>query len=170
MLHESKRAASAICSLQWKCFHSWSRLSVDCHHRLTDKQRNSSGPTCSGTLSRMSKRNFIFISAGLLLLAMLILQIPAVNSRLTWRYEVAKTYARNVLNPVDDAPTAIPNTPAPAGVASPTSQATPSSEVTATPIPPTLVPPPLYDVRTIGLPEKRRSTWSVPGQPKTKWF
>ena len=71
------------------------------------------------------------------MLAILILQISAINSRLAWRYEVAKTYVRNVLNPVGDAPTAIPNTPAPASVASPTSQVTPTSEVIAAPIPPT---------------------------------
>ncbi len=92
----------------------------------------------------MSKRNILFIGAGLLLLAILILQIPAINSRIAWRYEVAKTYVRNVLNPVGEAPTAIPNTPAPASVASPTSQITPTNEVIATPISstPTLAPPP----------------------------
>lgn len=87
----------------------------------------------------------LFISAGLLVLAILILQIPAVNSRLAWRYEVAKTYVRNVLNPVGEAPTAIPNTPVPANVAGPIRQVTPTSEVSATSIPPTptLAPPPL---------------------------
>ena len=92
----------------------------------------------------MSKRNILFIGAGLLLLAILILQIPAINSRIAWRYEVAKTYVRNVLNPVGEAPTAIPNTPAPTSVASPTSQITPTNEVIATPISstPTLAPPP----------------------------
>jgi len=84
------------------------------------------------------------MSAGLLLLAILILQIPAVNGRLAWRYEVAKTYLRNMLNPVGDAPTAIPNTPVPSSVASPTSQVTQTSEVIATPVSPTptLAPPP----------------------------
>jgi hypothetical protein len=87
----------------------------------------------------------LFISAGLLVLAILILQIPAVNSRLAWRYEVAKTYVRNVLNPVGEAPTAIPNTPVPANAAGPIRQVTPTSEVSETSIPPTptLAPPPL---------------------------
>ena len=56
----------------------------------------------------MSKRNILFAGAGLLLLAILILQIPAINSRLAWRYEVAKTYVKNVLHPVGAVPTAIP--------------------------------------------------------------
>jgi tetratricopeptide (TPR) repeat protein len=86
----------------------------------------------------------IFAGAGILLLAILLYQIPAINERLAWRFEVARTYARNVLNPVGDVPTAIPNTPAPTAVASPTIQATPTTEAVATPIPPTptLAPPP----------------------------
>jgi tetratricopeptide (TPR) repeat protein len=58
----------------------------------------------------MLKRNSIMLAgAGILLLAVLVLQIPAVNARVAWRYEVGKTYIRNVLNPVGDVPTAIPN-------------------------------------------------------------
>ena len=92
----------------------------------------------------MSKRKILLAGAGLFLLAILILQIPAVNSRLAWRYEVAKTYVRNVLDPVGAVPTAIPNTPAPTSIASPTSAVTPTIEIAATPIPPTptLAPPP----------------------------
>jgi hypothetical protein len=98
-----------------------------------------------GTLFCMSKRNNLFIGAGILILAIVTLQIPAVNSRVAWRYEVAKTYLRNVINPVGNAPTALPNTPAPAtSLPSPTSQVTPTVEVIATPVPPTptLAPPP----------------------------
>lgn len=62
----------------------------------------------------MTKRNFYLAGAGVILLGILILQIPAVNERVAWRYEVAKTYVRNVINPVGDVPTAIPN---PTGVA-----------------------------------------------------
>ena len=92
----------------------------------------------------MSKRNIGFIAAGLLLLAILIVQIPAINSRLAWRYEVARTYVRNVLNPVGAVPTAIPSTPKPTSTASPTTAVTPTVEVVATAIPPTatLAPPP----------------------------
>ena len=85
------------------------------------------------------------VGIGILILIILVLQIPAINSRLAWRYEVAKTYVKNVINPVGNAPTAIPNTPvAAANVASPTSPGTPTLELIATPIPPTatLAPPP----------------------------
>ena len=60
----------------------------------------------------MSKRNIILLAgAGLLVLAILAYQIPAINSRLSWRFEVARTYVRNVINPVGSVPTAIPSTP-----------------------------------------------------------
>jgi hypothetical protein len=76
----------------------------------------------------------------------LALQIPGINSRVGWRYEVARTYIRNVINPVGSAPTALPNTPAPTTtrLPSPTSGVTPTPELVATPIPPThtLAPPP----------------------------
>ena len=67
----------------------------------------------------MSKRNTLVVAgAGILLLGLLVLQIPAVNERVAWRYEVGKTYIKNVLNPVGDVPTAIPN---------PTSATTPTA-------------------------------------------
>src|SRR5215208_3229628 len=93
----------------------------------------------------MSRRNIIlFTGAGILLLGILGLQIPAINSRVAWRYEVAKTYARNVLNPVGAVPTAIPNPTSTNSPASPTAPATPTTAVIETPIPPTatLAPPP----------------------------
>src|SRR5687768_14716395 len=65
----------------------------------------------SGTLFCMFKRNIALAGAGLLIVALLLYQVPAINSRLAWRFEVAKTYVKNVLNPVGSAPTAIPNTP-----------------------------------------------------------
>ena len=94
----------------------------------------------------MSRRNFLFTGAGFLTLVIMALQIPAINSRVAWRYEVAKTYLRNVINPVGNAPTALPNTPpsTTTSLPSPTTQVTPSVEVVATPVPPTatLAPPP----------------------------
>ncbi|HET9906083.1 MAG TPA: C39 family peptidase [Anaerolineales bacterium] len=93
----------------------------------------------------MSKRNIVFIGVGFLTLIILALQIPGINSRVAWRYEVARTYIRNVINPVGSAPTAIPNTPLPAtSLPSPTSPVTSTIEVIATAIPPTatLAPPP----------------------------
>jgi hypothetical protein len=56
-----------------------------------------------------SIRNILLAGTGLLVLAILLLQIPAINARVAWRYEVAKTYVRNVLHPVGEVPTAIPN-------------------------------------------------------------
>lgn len=95
----------------------------------------------------MSKRNtFVLAGAGILLLGLLILQIPSVNERLAWRYEVGKTYLKNVLNPVGDVPTAIPNptsdtTPTAAAV---TETAVPTEQVVETEAAPTstLEPPP----------------------------
>jgi len=98
----------------------------------------------------MSKRMIFFIAAAvfaLFNLAMVVLQIPAVNSRLSWRYEVGKTYIRNVLNPVGDVPTAIPNPTSTQSLATPTVAFTPTvpaEAATATVIPATatLAPPP----------------------------
>ena len=93
----------------------------------------------------MSKRNITLAGAGLLIVALLLYQVPAINSRLSWRFEVAKTYLKNVLNPVGSAPTAIPNTPvAVANIPTATSPATPTLKPIATAIPPTatLAPPP----------------------------
>ena len=85
----------------------------------------------------------MFTGAGLLVLAVLFYQIPAVNSRLGWRYEVAKTYIKNVLHPVGSVPTAILN---PTTTASPVNTAvpiTPTSAIVETPIPATATLPPL---------------------------
>ena len=93
----------------------------------------------------MSKRNISFAAAGLLALAILTLQIPAINSRVAWRYEVARTYVRNVLNPVGAVPTAIQSTPNPTSTVAPTLAVTPTvATLAASPIPPTatLAPPP----------------------------
>lgn len=48
---------------------------------------------------------------GFLLFAILIFQIPAVNSRLEWRYEVWSTYLQNMLDPVGKMPTPMASTP-----------------------------------------------------------
>src|SRR5262245_37135229 len=95
----------------------------------------------------MSKRNIVFIGTGffgLFALAILIYQIPSVNDRLSWRYEVAKTYLRNVLQPVGSVPTALPNLTSTHPPASPTALTTPTLPAAETPIPatPTLAPPP----------------------------
>ena len=77
----------------------------------------------------MSKRIKItfFGLAGLLLLAVLLYQIPYINSVVSWRIEKFAIYAKNVINPVGPVPTALPVTPSPA---TPTALAT----ATITPI------------------------------------
>jgi tetratricopeptide (TPR) repeat protein len=93
----------------------------------------------------MSKRTITLAGSGFLLLAIILLQIPAINSRVAWRYEVAKTYLRNVANPVGEVPTAIPQPTGTTSPASPTAPpATPTVAVVETVIPPTptLAPPP----------------------------
>ncbi|MFN8426929.1 MAG: hypothetical protein U0X87_11830 [Anaerolineales bacterium] len=91
----------------------------------------------------MTKRNITLSAAGLILLAILLYQIPAINDRLSWRFEVARTYVRNVLNPVGNVPTAIPQ---PTKIFTPTKviYSTATTKVVTTVIPPTptLAPPP----------------------------
>ncbi len=91
----------------------------------------------------MKKRNILLIGAGLILLAVLLYQIPAINSRLAWRLDVAQVYVKNLINPVGEVPTAIPQ---PTKFVTPTTaiQPTLTPEIVSTPIPPTatLAPPP----------------------------
>ena len=100
----------------------------------------------SGRLFCMSKRNIMLLAgAGLLVLAFVVYQVPAINSRLSWRFEVARTYVRNVLNPVGSVPTAIPSTPRPTQAATATVavELTPAvANATAVPVTATLAPPP----------------------------
>ena len=86
----------------------------------------------------------MFTGIGLLLAAVLVLQIPYLNSRIGWRYEVAKTYMRNLLNPVGPAPTALPNPTGTPNPASPTAPVTPTNAIVEATVPATatLAPPP----------------------------
>jgi tetratricopeptide (TPR) repeat protein len=89
----------------------------------------------------MTKRNILINIAVLFVMMAVLYQIPAINSRLAWRIEVAKTYAKNIINPVGDVPTAIPN---PTGTKNPvTPTITPTRIVAETPIPATPTLPPL---------------------------
>lgn len=97
----------------------------------------------------MTKRNIALSIVGLIVFAILLYQIPAINSRVSWRFEVARTYVRNILHPVGNVPTAIPqpaNTVAPTIAIQPTQTNDPqgASGVVTTIIPPTptLAPPP----------------------------
>lgn len=53
----------------------------------------------------MSRRTIGLALAGLLILAILIYQIPAVNSRLAWRLDLARVALINLVNPVGGVPT-----------------------------------------------------------------
>jgi hypothetical protein len=73
----------------------------------------------------MSKRirNIFIGSAGLILLAILIYQIPYVKSVVDWRIEKFTIYAKNTISPIGPVPTALPFTPPPT---------TPTANVTVT--------------------------------------
>jgi tetratricopeptide (TPR) repeat protein len=69
-------------------------------------------------------RNVLVGLAGLTLLAVLIYQIPFVNSVVSWRIEKYTIYIKNTIHPIGPAPTALPVTPRPV---------TPTAVTTATP-------------------------------------
>ena len=56
-------------------------------------------------------RNILIGLAGVILLAILVYQIPAVKSRLEWRIDVFQIYVKNIIDPVGPVPTALPVTP-----------------------------------------------------------
>jgi len=81
-------------------------------------------------------KTILFVLAGLLVLAILILQIPRVKSAASWRYEKFTIYVKNVIDPPGPVPTALPVTPRP--TVTQTFEVFKTSEVstpTATPIP-----------------------------------
>ena len=101
-------------------------------------------------------RNILIGLAGLLLLAILVYQIPAIKSRLDWRIEVFQIYAKNVINPVGPVPTALPVTPQAA-----TQTPTPKNTVMANNEPtitPTATFPPLPPQASITSPEYEKQT------------
>jgi len=86
-------------------------------------------------------RTILIGLAGLLLLAFLVYQIPAVKSRVDWRVDVFQIYARNVIDPVGPVPTALPVTAQPTVV---TPQVVSTTEMEILPsITPTATFPPL---------------------------
>ena len=91
--------------------------------------------------------------AGLLILGVLIYQIPAVQSRLEWRFEVWSTYFQNVVDPVGKMPTPFPSTPFATFTpkpATPTPLATEAPTPTLAPLPPQAsIPSPKYELQGI---------------------
>jgi tetratricopeptide (TPR) repeat protein len=62
-------------------------------------------------IARVFRMRAVKVAIGALILVVLgtlVYQIPAVNSRLSWRLDFARTYARGVLNPVQAIPTPLP--------------------------------------------------------------
>jgi tetratricopeptide (TPR) repeat protein len=57
------------------------------------------------------KRLVLMGGAAACLLAVLAFQVPAIKSRVQWRYEVWSTYLQNVISPVGPMPTPLPSTP-----------------------------------------------------------
>ena len=86
---------------------------------------------------------------GLPVAALLLYQIPSVNSRLDWRLDVAQTYLRGVVNPVEAMPTSLPQ-PAVAVTLLPTE--TPTTDLTP-PATPTKGPTPTVTPSPTPLPE-----------------
>ncbi len=92
-----------------------------------------------------------------MLLAVLLLQIPRVQSAVAWRYEKFTIYAKNVVDPPGPVPTALPVTPLPAtptsvptGTLPPaTPQPTLPPTATSTPLPAQVsLPSPPYEQQT----------------------
>lgn len=82
-------------------------------------------------------KNILIALGGVILLAMLTYQIPAVKSRLGWRIEVFQIYVKNVIDPVGPVPTALPvtlqpSTPTPARTQTAVAQLPPPVTPTAT--------------------------------------
>ena len=98
-------------------------------------------------------RPILLSFAGLILLGVLVYQLPAVKSRLDWRYEVWSTYLKNVVDPVGKMPTPLPSTPfAPFTPLPPTPipLATESPSPTPVPLPPTVsLATPKYELQGI---------------------
>jgi len=85
----------------------------------------------------MSKRTKTILVAlgGSLLLAVLLLQIPAVKSAVSWRYEKFTIYVKNIIDPPGPVPTALPVTPAPSTQTPEVTGALEVSTPTASPLP-----------------------------------
>jgi len=80
-------------------------------------------------------RNAALILIGLIIAALALYQVPAVERRVSWQVEVAMAYVRGVIDPVGGVPTAKPtaaNPNAPLNPATPT----PSPAPTSTPLTP----------------------------------
>lgn len=104
------------------------------------------------------------IAVGIPVLAILVYQIPSINSRVDWQVDIALTYLRGIIDPVKAMPTALPQpavavtlnpTKTPSYVANQTTPlpvtplATPTVTLTPTQIPDSIVlTPPIWEKQT----------------------
>jgi len=104
-------------------------------------------------------RKILWSLVALLLLGVLVYQIPAIKSRVDWRYEVWSTYIQNSLDPVGKIPTPVPSIPLVTAtslppvatfVVTPTTTEAESPTPTLPPVPPQVnLPSPKYEQQGI---------------------
>ena len=104
----------------------------------------------------MSKKKIFLGFVTLLILGLALSQLPPIKQRLSWRIEVAKTYLRGVINPVEAVPTAVglssSNSPSSSTVqVSPTASLTPT--ISATELAPSETPTPIPAQVSLPVPE-----------------
>lgn len=95
------------------------------------------------------------ICAALLIVGVLLYQVPGINTRLNWRMDIARTYIRNVINPVGQMPTPLPQPVAAVTLVptpTPTEQPTQQNIATDSPGPiPTQTPTPTALPQSVNL-------------------
>ena len=82
-------------------------------------------------MSKLTLGKFGLIIIVLLVVGVLLYQVPAINIRLSWRVDVAITYIRNVINPVGQMPTPLPQ---PAAAVTPFPSQTPTNQPAEQPL------------------------------------
>ncbi|NPA06462.1 MAG: tetratricopeptide repeat protein [Chloroflexi bacterium] len=123
------------------------------------------GPSPLYLNPRLRYRDWLYLSLSLATLSMALYAWPPVHTRLAWRVEVARTWLRMALHPVDNnplaarptltfatptptptmtaSPTPKPHTPTATPQATPTPTASPTPTPTPTPLPPSAQVPPM---------------------------
>lgn len=82
-------------------------------------------------MSKLTLVKFGLIIIVLLVVGVLLYQVPEINIRLNWRVDVAITYIRNVINPVGQMPTPLPQ---PAAAVTPFPSQTPTNQPAEQPL------------------------------------
>ena len=88
----------------------------------------------------------VFVLLSLILIAGILYWLPPINRRLSWRVELAESYLRGVIDPVEELPTSLPQprvmvtsrpteTPLPQATATPLPGPTPTATPSPTPLP-----------------------------------